>query len=233
MNDLRHPNLSVHLAQECLLDMGLSRNHHAMKRKRRCSSNACFSNPCCCFPDLQTVMRTCQGSTGRAVCLIPCYFNELRRELKAAGEITIEIPTKACAGQENAVRSLEHVQVEASIEYTRRGDLHITLTSPSGKRRAHTHTNTETSEWNKHVLDWSIPLYIPSGTSTVLLAERERDTSANGFKNWDFMSVHTWGEDPAGTWLLKITDTVSSTDIWWCGSCSEQPLDLFAHLYTQ
>uniref|UniRef100_A0A8D0CUR1 Neuroendocrine convertase 1 n=1 Tax=Sander lucioperca TaxID=283035 RepID=A0A8D0CUR1_SANLU len=98
------------------------------------------------------------------------------RELKAAGEITIEIPTKACAGQENAVRSLEHVQVEASIEYTRRGDLHITLTSPAG-------------------------------TSTVLLAERERDTSSNGFRNWDFMSVHTWGEDPAGTWTLKITDT--------------------------
>uniref|UniRef100_A0A672YAN0 Neuroendocrine convertase 1 n=1 Tax=Sphaeramia orbicularis TaxID=375764 RepID=A0A672YAN0_9TELE len=98
------------------------------------------------------------------------------RELKAAGEITIEIPTKACAGQENAVRSLEHVQVEASIEYTRRGDLHITLTSPAG-------------------------------TNTVLLAERERDTSSNGFRNWDFMSVHTWGEDPAGTWTLKITDT--------------------------
>lgn len=66
------------------------------------------------------------------VCLIPCYFNASHRELKAAGEITIEIPTKACAGQENAVRSLEHVQVEASIEYTRRGDLHITLTSPAG-----------------------------------------------------------------------------------------------------
>uniref|UniRef100_A0A8C5I1Y3 Neuroendocrine convertase 1 n=1 Tax=Gouania willdenowi TaxID=441366 RepID=A0A8C5I1Y3_GOUWI len=98
------------------------------------------------------------------------------RELKAAGEITIEIPTKACVGQENAVLSLEHVQVEASIEYTRRGDLHITLTSPAG-------------------------------TSTVLLAERERDTSSNGFRNWDFMSVHTWGEDPAGTWTLKITDT--------------------------
>ncbi|XP_019130796.1 neuroendocrine convertase 1 isoform X2 [Larimichthys crocea] len=98
------------------------------------------------------------------------------RELKAAGEITIEIPVKACEGQENAVRSLEHVQVEASIEYTRRGDLHITLTSPAG-------------------------------TTTVLLAERERDTSSNGFRNWDFMSVHTWGEDPSGTWTLKITDT--------------------------
>lgn len=55
------------------------------------------------------------------------------RDLKAAGEITIEIPTKACEGQENAVHSLEHVQVEASIEYTRRGDLHITLTSPAGQ----------------------------------------------------------------------------------------------------
>uniref|UniRef100_A0A3B4AHS3 Neuroendocrine convertase 1 n=1 Tax=Periophthalmus magnuspinnatus TaxID=409849 RepID=A0A3B4AHS3_9GOBI len=98
------------------------------------------------------------------------------RELKASGEITIEIPTHACRGQENAVLSLEHVQVEASIEYTRRGDLHITLTSPSG-------------------------------TPTVLLAERERDTSASGFRNWYFMSVHTWGEDPTGTWTLKITDT--------------------------
>uniref|UniRef100_A0A8C1Q1J9 Neuroendocrine convertase 1 n=1 Tax=Cyprinus carpio TaxID=7962 RepID=A0A8C1Q1J9_CYPCA len=98
------------------------------------------------------------------------------RPLKAAGEISIEIPTKACAGQVNSIVSLEHVQVEVSIEYTRRGDLHITLTSPSG-------------------------------TTTVLLAERERDTSANGFRNWAFMSVHTWGENPTGTWTLKITDT--------------------------
>uniref|UniRef100_A0A672M5W2 Neuroendocrine convertase 1 n=1 Tax=Sinocyclocheilus grahami TaxID=75366 RepID=A0A672M5W2_SINGR len=98
------------------------------------------------------------------------------RPLKAAGEISIEIPTKACAGQANCVVSLEHVQVEVSIEYTRRGDLHITLTSPSG-------------------------------TTTVLLAERERDTSSNGFRNWAFMSVHSWGENPTGTWTLKITDT--------------------------
>lgn len=65
-----------------------------------------------------------------------CYFNASHRNLKAAGETTIEIPTKACAGQENSIGSLEHVQVEASIEYTRRGDLHITLTSPAGKTSA-------------------------------------------------------------------------------------------------
>ncbi|XP_005871585.1 PREDICTED: neuroendocrine convertase 1 [Myotis brandtii] len=97
------------------------------------------------------------------------------RALKANGEVIIEIPTRACEGQENAIKSLEHVQFEATIEYSRRGDLHVTLTSALG-------------------------------TNTVLLAERERDTSPNGFKNWDFMSVHTWGENPVGTWTLRITD---------------------------
>ncbi|XP_074138134.1 neuroendocrine convertase 1 isoform X2 [Sminthopsis crassicaudata] len=97
------------------------------------------------------------------------------KALKADGVVTIEIPTKACEGQENSIKSLEHVQFEATIEYSRRGDLHVTLTSAAG-------------------------------TSTVLLAERERDSSPNGFKNWDFMSVHTWGENPVGTWALRITD---------------------------
>ncbi|XP_077203781.1 neuroendocrine convertase 1 isoform X2 [Paroedura picta] len=97
------------------------------------------------------------------------------RLLRAGGEVTIEIPTTACEGQENVIKSLEHVQLEATIEYSRRGDLHVTLTSPSG-------------------------------TSTVLLAERQRDKSPKGFKNWDFMSVHTWGENPKGTWTLKIID---------------------------
>lgn len=50
------------------------------------------------------------------------------------------------------------------------------------------------------------------GTSTVLLAERERDTSPNGFKNWDFMSVHTWGENPTGTWTLRIADMVCTSE---------------------
>uniref|UniRef100_A0A8D1M0U9 Neuroendocrine convertase 1 n=1 Tax=Sus scrofa TaxID=9823 RepID=A0A8D1M0U9_PIG len=102
------------------------------------------------------------------------------RALKANGEVIIEIPTRACEGQENAIKSLEHVQFEATIEYSRRGDLHVTLTSAAG-------------------------------TGTVLLAERERDTSPNGFKNWDFMSVHTWGENPIGTWTLRITDMEQPT----------------------
>ena len=68
-------------------------------------------------------------------------------------------------------------------------------------------------------------LFSPSGTSTVLLAERERDISSNGFRNWDFMSVHTWGEDPTGTWTLKITDTVSQRD-WSLLVCAKVQLRL-------
>ncbi|KAM4706408.1 neuroendocrine convertase 1 [Discoglossus pictus] len=118
--------------------------------------------------------KTWQGVPEKKICIVK-DSDFTPRFIRSEGEITIEIPTKACEGQDNYVKSLEHLQLETTIEYTRRGDLHITLTSPSG-------------------------------TSTVLLTERERDTSPNGFKNWDFMSVHTWGEDPTGTWTVKITD---------------------------
>ncbi|KAF5923753.1 hypothetical protein HPG69_006268, partial [Diceros bicornis minor] len=40
----------------------------------------------------------------------------------------------ACAGRVNRVRSLEHVQVQLSLSYSRRGDLEIALTSPMGTR---------------------------------------------------------------------------------------------------
>ncbi|XP_037360855.1 proprotein convertase subtilisin/kexin type 4 isoform X2 [Talpa occidentalis] len=40
----------------------------------------------------------------------------------------------ACAGRPNHIRSLEHVQVQLSLAYSRRGDLEISLTSPMGTR---------------------------------------------------------------------------------------------------
>jgi hypothetical protein len=46
------------------------------------------------------------------------------------------------------------------------------------------------------------------GTQTTLLSERDQDSSTDGFKNWSFMSVHNWGEDPKGLWTIKITDGV-------------------------
>merc|ERR1711962_225048 len=52
----------------------------------------------------------------------------------------------------------------------------------------------------------SIELISPSGTRTQLLKTRRNDRSTKGLKDWVFMSVHFWGEDPKGLWTLAITD---------------------------
>lgn len=43
----------------------------------------------------------------------------------------------------------------------------------------------------------------------MLLSERDADMSKDGFSNWAFMSVHSWGENPSGKWKIKIMDRVS------------------------
>ncbi|BES94083.1 Proprotein convertase P-domain [Nesidiocoris tenuis] len=52
--------------------------------------------------------------------------------------------------------------------------------------------------------DIEIHLTSPAGTKTMLLAKRPHDVSRTGFRNWPFMSVHTWGENPVGKWSLEI-----------------------------
>lgn len=35
------------------------------------------------------------------------------------------------------------------------------------------------------------------------------DSSNEGFRNWEFMTVHFWGERAEGTWTLEIIDSLS------------------------
>ena len=42
----------------------------------------------------------------------------------------------------------------------------------------------------------------------MILQERPFDASTDGFNKWKFMSVHSWGENPRGTWKVKIRDLV-------------------------
>ena len=44
----------------------------------------------------------------------------------------VGITTDGCKGTPSEVAFLEHVQLTVSLEYPRRGDLKISLTSPSG-----------------------------------------------------------------------------------------------------
>ncbi|XP_036385914.1 proprotein convertase subtilisin/kexin type 5 [Megalops cyprinoides] len=60
-----------------------------------------------------------------------------------------------------------------------------------------------------HRGDLSINLISPSGTKSQLLANRLFDHSVEGFRNWEFMTTHSWGEKAAGNWTLEIHDSPS------------------------
>merc|ERR1712025_1257104 len=55
-----------------------------------------------------------------------------------------------------------------------------------------------------------IYLTSPKGTKSQLLTSRSRDTSSHGFQDWPFLTVFSWGEDPAGTWVLEVENTGGS-----------------------
>ena len=53
--------------------------------------------------------------------------------------------------------------------------------------------------------DIMIELTSPQGTKSTLLPYRDYDfVNEEGYDNWPFMSVHYWGENPIGTWNLKV-----------------------------
>ncbi|KAJ3593016.1 hypothetical protein NHX12_005354 [Muraenolepis orangiensis] len=57
--------------------------------------------------------------------------------------------------------------------------------------------------------DLEINLVSPAGTRSQLLAKRAYDNSNEGFRNWEFMTVHCWGERAEGSWTLEIHDVPS------------------------
>ena len=56
-----------------------------------------------------------------------------RREIPSGGSVSLDLSTDGCAGsEENRIRKLEHVQMNITLKATRRGDISLRLTSPSG-----------------------------------------------------------------------------------------------------
>ncbi|XP_078061255.1 PC3-like endoprotease variant B, partial [Mustelus asterias] len=58
--------------------------------------------------------------------------------------------------------------------------------------------------------DLEISLTSPYGTKSKLLAVRLADESQAGLKDWTFMTVHLWGENPEGVWILTIADRANT-----------------------
>ena len=66
--------------------------------------------------------------------------------------------------------------------------------------------------------DIKIELTSPHGTKSVLLPYRDYDfINEEGYDNWPFMSVHYWGENPVGTWTLKVTYRSGSGYVYMSG----------------
>ncbi|XP_036169931.1 LOW QUALITY PROTEIN: proprotein convertase subtilisin/kexin type 4 [Myotis myotis] len=63
-----------------------------------------------------------------------CAIRVLHKPTPILALMHMRKKVSACAGRANYIRSLEHVQVQLSLSYSRRGDLEISLTSPMGTR---------------------------------------------------------------------------------------------------
>ncbi|XP_062536420.1 neuroendocrine convertase 2 [Armigeres subalbatus] len=95
--------------------------------------------------------------------------------ISSTGSVILRVKTDACRGTDTEVRYLEHVQAVITANATRRGDLELFVTSPMGTR------------------------------SMILSKRANDDDHRDGFTKWPFMTTHTWGEYPQGTWLLEAT----------------------------
>ncbi|XP_308012.6 neuroendocrine convertase 2 [Anopheles gambiae] len=95
--------------------------------------------------------------------------------IPSSGSLYLPIKTNACKGTDTEVRYLEHVQAVITANASRRGDLELFLTSPMGTR------------------------------SMILSKRANDDDRRDGFTKWPFMTTHTWGEYPQGTWMLEAT----------------------------
>ncbi|GFS29915.1 hypothetical protein NPIL_235292 [Nephila pilipes] len=49
-------------------------------------------------------------------------------------------------------------------------------------------------------------LISPSGTVSQILTKRPQDGNNSMIPYWEFMSLHFWGEDPDGLWILRISN---------------------------
>ncbi|XP_017300410.1 neuroendocrine convertase 2 [Diaphorina citri] len=96
-------------------------------------------------------------------------------EIPSSRSILLKIKTNACEGEDTQVSYVEHVQAVITLNATTRGAVELFLTSPMGTR-------------------------------SMILSKRINDNDRrDGFTKWPFMTTHTWGEYPQGTWLLEIS----------------------------
>ena len=84
--------------------------------------------------------------------------------------------TRLCA--ESKIKFLEHVQVRVNLNYTRRGDLEMNLTSPWG-----------------------------TTSRLIQYRPKDNNPKNTSLSNWTILTLHHWGENPSGVWKLTLKNS--------------------------
>ncbi|KAJ7827516.1 hypothetical protein B0H14DRAFT_3873676 [Mycena olivaceomarginata] len=60
--------------------------------------------------------------------------------------------------------------------------------------------------------DVEVELRSPTGIRSILGGKRTGDTATTGYPGWTFMTVKHWGENPVGTWTIRVSDQGASSN---------------------
>uniref|UniRef100_A0A8C6YKL6 Proprotein convertase subtilisin/kexin type 4 n=1 Tax=Nothoprocta perdicaria TaxID=30464 RepID=A0A8C6YKL6_NOTPE len=160
-----------------------------------------------------------------------CSVKALHTPRDIGSKLSISVNASSCSGRTKGIRSLEHVQVQLSLSYSRRGDLAITLSSPMGTTstlvavRPYDTSQEGYKDWtfmSTHFWDED-----PQGTWTLLL-ENKGNADNTGILSTVVLHLHGTDEDMRGR--RTVAPTVSKCVKWNAqGACKECGNSFFAY----
>ncbi|KAM9620457.1 proprotein convertase subtilisin/kexin type 4 [Morphnus guianensis] len=159
-----------------------------------------------------------------------CSVKALHTPRNIGSKLTISTDV-SCSGRTKHIRSLEHVQVQLSLSYSRRGDLVIALTSPMGTTstlvtvRPYDTSQQGYKDWtfmSTHFWDEN-----PNGTWTLRL-ENKGDAYNTGLLTSFILHLHGTDEEmTARHFAASATDKCLKRDAR--GACEDCGSSLFAY----
>ncbi|XP_029888086.2 proprotein convertase subtilisin/kexin type 4 isoform X2 [Aquila chrysaetos chrysaetos] len=159
-----------------------------------------------------------------------CSVKALHTPRNIGSKLTVSTDV-SCSGRTKHIRSLEHVQVQLSLSYSRRGDLVIALTSPMGTTstlvtvRPYDTSQQGYKDWtfmSTHFWDEN-----PNGTWTLRL-ENKGDAYNTGLLTGFILHLHGTDEEmTARHFAASATDKCLRRDAR--GACEDCGSSLFAY----
>ncbi|XP_062888057.1 proprotein convertase subtilisin/kexin type 4-like isoform X1 [Mobula hypostoma] len=163
-----------------------------------------------------------------------CSIEIIKSPQVISGKLVMKKYISACFGTKNYIRSLEHVEAQMSLSYSRRGDLRISLISPSGTCSRLVDVRPYDTSSNGY-RDWSFMTTHcwdedPKGVWTLEI-ENKGNSRNTGFLSYFKMILYGTDEDMMAR---QMKDTVISDCVKWNedGLCQEchGVFAIFGHL---